>query len=263
MLNGDTILVNKDSERQTVITQSVFFDAVRQSTVDELKCQNQRQSKALHLLDIYNRESKSMSEPNDRHTLGQTRQRSPMEFTTLSETGNPVLLIHKDNQQRQLELPTGWKECEKQSMAGCLYAELKPADSSESRLVYWNRGYGGNKLSRESAAAFKNILNKPPHILNDEETKQVRAVLSNGIMKNDGFFEIMPSGLRTEALADGSNALILDARWPDSGKRSYGVFADFDGSGKYVEQAYIIASENEFNTRLKQTRAALHSLKWK
>ncbi len=191
------------------------------------------------------------------------KAKSPMEIRAKTGLEAAKLIIHKGTQERQLELPDGWNEFEKHQMAGCLYAEYQAPDSAETRFAYWNRGYGGNKLSSTSAAVFKSLLDQAPHVLNPDERQRVNSILSNGVMKNEGCFEIMPGGLRTEALSDGSKVLVLDACWPETGMRSYGIYADFDGTGQYVEQAYMIAPEKEFEKQLSRTKPALHSLRWK
>jgi hypothetical protein len=176
--------------------------------------------------------------------------------------GYAELVIHRGNAERLLDLPDGLVEVERRAKPGCLYVEYLIHHLGGARFVYWNRGYGCDKLSRIQAADFKALLDGEPHILTAEEKRKVTAVLGNGVMKNEGCFEVVPGGLRTEALADGSTVLVLEADWREHLERSLGIFADFDGTGQYVEQVYLIALVRDFEKLLSSCRSALSSLRW-
>lgn len=188
-------------------------------------------------------------------------QKSPLEKYRALD-GSQVLYIQKDGMKRQLNIPNGFKEVEKHAIPGCLYAEFQAEDSDQTRLAYWNRGYGGNKLNPQTAYKFKELLAKEPHALTPAEAKDMAPVIANGIMKNEGMFQYKPGALRTEKTADGSTVLVLEADWPDTKMRSHGIFADFDGSGNYVEQVYMIAKSAEFPTQFERAKQAMQSLKW-
>ncbi len=184
--------------------------------------------------------------------------------TVAASGGEPRrLVIARESSQRQLSLPEGWEEKERRAQPGFLYCEYQPPESPQTRLAYWNRGYGGVKLNREAAHNFKELLSQPAHELTAKETQSMYAVLANGVYDNDGCFDIGHGALRTIELTDGSRALLLEANWQDTGKSSYGIFADFDGSGQYVEQVYLIAPNNDYGSQLARVKDCIHSLKWK
>lgn len=190
------------------------------------------------------------------------KKQSPMEIRALAAGGRQELSIQKDGMSRRLTLPEGFEPIEEHAIPGCLYAEFKAENSAQTRLAYWNRGYGGRKLSPETSLKFKEILAREPHVLSAAEMNDMSAVLANGVMKNEGMFQIKEGGLRTENLADGSTVLVMDAEWPDGGLQSHGIFADFDGTGNYVEQVYLIAARSEFQKQYESAREAMRSLRW-
>ncbi|MBP9093501.1 hypothetical protein KBI23_20950 [bacterium] len=178
--------------------------------------------------------------------------------------------VTEEGSIKRLEMPKNWQQAmpnisDSKAMIGApMMTEYNPSGDLATKMCYWNRAFGGAKENPETAAAFNRVLSREPHQLNQQELKSLQHLIGNGVYANTDAFEILHAETRK---IHGRTVLAVESVYKDNqsqpqGRRSYGVFINSDGSGRYVEQVYFTAPEQAYKTNLKEAVDCINSIKW-
>ena len=178
--------------------------------------------------------------------------------------------VTEEGSIKRLEMPKHWQQAmpdlsNNKAMIGApMMTEYNPIGDQTTKMCYWNRAFGGAKEDPETATAFKRVLSREPHQLNREELKSLHHLIGNGVYANTDAFEVLHAETRK---IHGRTVLAVESAYQDNqsqplGRRSYGVFINSDGSGRYVEQVYFTAPEQAYKTNLKEAVDCINSIKW-
>lgn len=176
-----------------------------------------------------------------------------------------------DGSIKRLAMPKHWQPAmpdmsDSKAMIGApMMTEYNPEGDPATKMCYWNRAFGGNKESTETATAFKRVLSQDPHHLNQQELKSLMPLIGNGVYANTDPFEVLHAETKK---IHGRTVLAVESAYKDNdsqprGRRSYGVFINSDGSGRNVEQVYFTAPENAYKTNLKEAVDCIESIRWR
>jgi hypothetical protein len=118
--------------------------------------------------------------------------------------------------------------------------------------------YRGRPMSEGPSRNFRELLDKPPHILDSAEQAKVRDVF--GAKSNPDDFKILLA--KTEDL-NGKRVLILEGRNPHRNTSSRTTYIDTDGSGSAVQEITYQAPTRDYMRNLTPALNALKTIKWK
>jgi hypothetical protein len=162
--------------------------------------------------------------------------------------------IISTGQIESMNVPTGWVKRGKVSLrAGAGLVEYNPVGQENVRLKSF---YRGNSVSDEAASAFKDCLNKPPHLLKPEELKGLSEIL------RDKAYDFKGSA-KTEDL-NGKRVLVLEGRYSDEKHTStQTIYVDSDGTGSAIQEIAYTASGKDYTANLVKAQKAFKSIVWK
>ncbi|CAN5575910.1 hypothetical protein BH11CYA1_BH11CYA1_21030 [soil metagenome] len=179
--------------------------------------------------------------------------------------------VTEEGSIRRLAMPKHWQQAmpdisDNKSMIGApMLTEYNPEGDRATKMCYWNRAFGGTKESTETAANFTRVLSQEPHHLNQQELKSLQNLIGNGVYANTDSYEVLHAETKK---IHGRTVLAVESAYKENpsqpqGRRSYGVFINSDGSGRYVEQVYFAAPERTYNSNLKEAVDCINSIKWR
>ncbi len=155
-----------------------------------------------------------------------------------------------------MDLPQGWtKGKEVSGIAGLGSASSFNAPSNkEIEMTLFDRGtrYSAN------AAAFHEILSKPPHVLTPKELESLGAIL--GTYGDSRAFKM--SACKTESI-NGKNVIVIEGNWKEVNHDSYSILANPDGKGETVQEIYFKAPHNDYGAYLNSAKQSMKAIRWK
>jgi len=158
-------------------------------------------------------------------------------------------------QIEKLDVPAGWvRRDDVQLRSGANLIEFHPPESNEIRL---NSFYRGSRVSPDSAKAFKDCLDRPPHSLKADEISSLAQVL----MDKAHDFNILSA--KTQDL-NGKRVLLVEGRYRDPDKTtSQTIYVDTDGTGSAVQEISYTAPGPDYQSNLVKAQTAIKSIVWK
>lgn len=159
---------------------------------------------------------------------------------------------------RRMVLPKGWilgevrdKGEEKQYS----YATFHPREAANVLLWYFYRGY---KMNEREASEFKQVLDKPAHMLTAPETRSVAQIIRD---KSDpDNFRLMAA--KTEEI-NGKKVLVVEGRYVEADDDAYSIYIDADRLGRTVQELHFRAPKDQYHRYLKDAKSAFGSIAWK
>ena len=212
---------------------------------------------------------------NDQTQPSQTEEhRSLFNRIFEKERGLSMSENHKVTEEgsiKRLSMPKHWQQAmpdfsDDRAMIGApMLTEYNPAGDRATKMCYWNRSFGGTKESAETAMNFNRVLSQEPHHLSQQELKSLQNIIGNGVYANTDSFDIVHAETKK---IHGRTVLAVESAYKDSpsqpqGRRSYGVFIDADGSGRYIEQVYFAAPERAYQANLNEAVDCINSIRWR
>ncbi|MBX3135959.1 hypothetical protein KF707_06965 [Candidatus Obscuribacterales bacterium] len=159
-------------------------------------------------------------------------------------------------QIKRLLLPAGWTETattgsdnHEQSLR-----EFSPQDSEDTRLCFYYRGF---PYELPTGAAFKAVLEAPPHSLPAKEIKSIAGMLEE-ICQPDSF---KPLAIHTQ-VTGGRTLLVVEGRWLRQEWDTYSLYIAADDSGCVVQQIYFLAPTSSYPKYVKEIKECLRNIEW-
>lgn len=156
----------------------------------------------------------------------------------------------------RMVLPGGWvKGAEQTQIAGQgKSSQFLASGKKDVELTVFDRG----RKYQSNASAFKEILEKAPHVLSPKELESLGGILGN---YNDARAFKM-TACRTEDI-NGKNVVVIEGIWNTVGHKSYSILANPDGKGETVQEIYYKAPSSEFQAYFNPAMQAIKSIRWK
>lgn len=155
-----------------------------------------------------------------------------------------------------MDLPNGWtKGKEVSGIAGMGSASTFNSPSSkEVEITLFDRGsrFAGN------AAAFHQVLSKPPHVLSPKELESLGPILGN--YGDDRAFKM--ASCKTETI-NGKNVIVIEGNWKEVNHDSYSIIANPDGKGETVQEIYFKAPHQDYGAYLNSAKQSMKTIRWK
>jgi hypothetical protein len=112
-------------------------------------------------------------------------------------------------------------------------------------------------LSDEDAENFRDVMISGTHTITENEWKQLGAVV--GEQADHGVFVLKNS----EVLDwNGKLCILNEGEWADFNLKTYNLFFDGDGNGRFVEEVIYQAPIMQFNEYLQEAMLAMQSIDW-
>lgn len=156
----------------------------------------------------------------------------------------------------KMSLPAGWTPGEeKTGIAGQGSSRqfLAPG-AKDVELTVFERG----RRYSSNAAAFRDLLDKPAHVLSPKELESISTILGN--YSDPRAFTM--NACRTEDIG-GKRVLVLEGSWNAVGHDSYSVLANPDGNGETVQEIYYKAPAADYKAHVNEAMQAIRSIRWK
>lgn len=159
----------------------------------------------------------------------------------------------------QMQIPADWVEGGPYEFRGGMgtrsFREMHPRADSGAKLCFFYRGL---PVKEHSAAAFREVLSKPAHVLVPSEIK----VLGEVMRDKSASGEFISVVARTEDI-NGRRVLVVEGRYIQSQHDVFAYYVDSDGSGKFVQEIYFHAPKEKYLQFSRQAREAMKSIQWK
>ncbi|MBA4026662.1 MAG: hypothetical protein C0473_00320 [Cyanobacteria bacterium DS3.002] len=208
---------------------------------------------------------KEIASPSEKSAADETRP--SFNFVDLSIEGrrNEPLLASTSHPTNVVEItpPAGW-----------LKSKPHPSQADNSSLesfsppgnpdVTLNRYYRGHELNDQSAAAFRNILEKKPatnqeQLLSPSEIKALSQVFGQSSVGDNQYSNSTKSGTSASPAFEldvaytkqikGKPGVVVEGRFVDADgtpqKEFIGAFIDSTGTGKVVQEVYLEGSSSD------------------
>jgi len=168
--------------------------------------------------------------------------------------------IVDDGQIDSMIFPVGWvagEPAENPGIGSRWFREVYREDSPETSICFFYRGL---PVADGPAAAFKGVLARPPHALSDDELQSLSRILEHKTPLNSELFEM--TSARTEDW-NGKTVMVIEGQYKESDDRIFEIYVDADGSGRFVQEIFYQAPDEQFSQHAEDARSALQSVKWK
>lgn len=166
------------------------------------------------------------------------------------------LAVKGEGQIRQMSLPDGWIEVEKDPRPDTVHVkEFECPENSETRIMFY---YRGRRVDTTTGDNFVRILSIPDHELSEQEFSDIVVILNNASEPDN--FEV--SSCRTETI-NGKRVLMLEGIWKDGGVLNLGMFIDSDNTGTAVQEVHYLAPESHYATYIEEIEQAIGAIVWK
>ncbi len=166
--------------------------------------------------------------------------------------------VFSEGEIKAMRLPAVWQKGaskDRDESKPYSYRVFNPSGRPDVLLAYFDRGY---KLGDAPSRSFRDVLDKPPHVLLPAEINAVAEVLRDKSDPDD--FKIV--GAHTEVL-NGKNVLVVEGRYVDAQEDAYTVYVDADGRGSTLRELQYRAPKLDYPRFLKDAKAAFQSIEWK
>jgi hypothetical protein len=168
-----------------------------------------------------------------------------------------VATIENHGQIKKITLPAGWVEgpATKGGIGTRSFREWHPVSDPDAKLCFYYRGL---PTSAAAGKKFREVLDKPPHILTKAEITSLGETM-RGKEDQSIFSPIM---IKTEEL-NGKLVLTVNGRVTDRQADVKSIYVDADGTGKVVQEIYFQAPKELYLRYMKAAREAMESIEWK
>lgn len=174
-------------------------------------------------------------------------------FEPLKEKG-PLQSIPGMAPIKGLETPDGWEreitECGLDRTACSV--NFRPTDGSDTTLSFYDRGY---PVVGSGAELFQQLIEKPSHVLNEDEIKQLTEQVI-GVLADKSAFKITRA--QTEDL-NGKRVLTIDGDW-SNGKKFHGYF--IPAPDHRIREMYFEGDKQAFDTNFRSALDSINSIQW-
>lgn|SRR5262249_5027466 len=166
--------------------------------------------------------------------------------------------LSNHGQIASMDLPAGWVEGPARTYTGAgtrSFRAFHSPDIPEAKLCFYYRGL---PVQPESAQTFREVLGKPPHMLDESEISALSEVLRD--RGNSEQFQMRD--IRTEDL-NGRRVLVVEGTYDKIQQDTYALCIDADGSGRFVQEIYYLAPFIDFVSFKAEADEAIKSIAWK
>jgi len=168
--------------------------------------------------------------------------------------------IVDDGQVDSMLFPKGWvagEPAENPGIGSRWFREVYRQDSPDTSICFFYRGL---PVADGPAAAFKAVLDGPPHTLSESELQSLPRILEHKTPLDSELFKL--SSARTEEW-NGKMVLIVEGQYTESDDQIFEIYVDADGSGRFVQEIFYQAPSEQFRQFRAEAQKALQSVKWK
>jgi len=168
--------------------------------------------------------------------------------------------IVDDGQVDSMVFPVGWvagEPAENPGIGSRWFREVYREDSPDTSICFFYRGL---PVADGPAAAFRGVLDRPPHPLSDDELQSLSRILEHKTPFKSELFEL--TSARTEDW-NGKNVMIVEGQYKESDDRIFEIYVDADGTGRFVQEIFYQAPGDQFSKFADEAQSALLSVKWK
>jgi hypothetical protein len=154
-------------------------------------------------------------------------------------------------------LHAGWKkdELERPTGGASMYLKYHPEEQSDTQFAFF---YRGKKLNTEESSKFRNLLQKPAHVLSPAELDSIKSVLRDKQNPND--FKMLLA--KTEEI-NGKKVLIVEGHYKEIAEDNRTIFVDADGTGAAVQEIFFQAPKAQYLRYFKSATSTVRSIEWK
>ena len=188
----------------------------------------------------------------DNTNTGNKGQKSKMD-------GSPIAygLVTDHGQIDKMELPNSWVEgpATTGGIGTRSFREVHPETDPDAKLCFYYRGLPASDAAGKN---FRNVLDKPAHILTKGEINSLSEILRG---KDDPKI-FTPTMIRTEEL-NGKLVLTVNGRLNEKQADLKAIIVDADGSGTVVQEIYFQAPKEIYLRYMKDARHAMNTINWK
>jgi len=168
-----------------------------------------------------------------------------------------AMTIINHGQIEKMPLPQGWEEGQPNSggIGTRSFREIHPPADPDAKLCFYYRGL---PASDGAGKNFKEILDKPPHILTKNEIISISEILRG----KDDPKTFSPIMIKTEDI-NAKRVLTVNGRLNEKQADLKAILVDADGTGKVVQEIYFQAPKELYLRYMKAARDAMNSIEWK
>ncbi|MBI4532385.1 MAG: hypothetical protein HY711_00440 [Candidatus Melainabacteria bacterium] len=168
------------------------------------------------------------------------------------------MIVAGHGQIAQMTLPPGWAEVpqgEQIGLAGVRSVrEFKPGAQCEATLCLFFRG---EPVDFYAGQQFVAVLKEPPHVLTLQQWELLVDVL--GTTSDPKAFQLDEA--QTLDL-NGKRVLVVEGIWAVYQHKSYQIYVDVDGSGRFIQEIYFIGPKEQFEQYRSLAKQAIDSIVW-
>jgi hypothetical protein len=160
-------------------------------------------------------------------------------------------------QVRSLTLPATWQQGRiVKPLAGAgAYRQYHRTDAPESVIVMY---YRGRRTALNAGKRFRNVLDKPPHVLTHTEARALGEIIRDRASAQD--FKIV---LACTQDWNGKRVLIIEGKWNELQHDTFAILIDSDGTGTAIQEIYFQAPCDQYPGRIIEAKRVLKSIVWK
>jgi hypothetical protein len=165
--------------------------------------------------------------------------------------------VEDRGQIKEMTLPAGWEEGPSTSggIGTRSFREVHPAEFPDAKLCFYYRGL---PTSDAAGAAFKAVLDQPPHILSSKEISSLGEILRG----KDDPNTFSPLMIKTEDV-NGKRVLTVNGRINEKQDDLKEILVDADGTGKVVQEIYFQAPKELYTRYMKAAQDSMKTIEWK
>lgn len=172
---------------------------------------------------------------------------------------NPNPEMRNHGQIAEMTLPTGWEEAPPYRFTGGIgtrsFRNIHPPEAPNAILGFYYRGL---PINEEAGKSFHDILQRPPHVLTQEEFKSLSEVLRDKAQAEDFISYVA----RTEDW-NGKRVLVVEGRYAEIQEDTIELFVDARRDGRVIQEIYFQAPKDVYLKYAKAARGAMKSIQWR
>ncbi|HEY9868983.1 MAG TPA: hypothetical protein V6D08_07440 [Candidatus Obscuribacterales bacterium] len=181
----------------------------------------------------------------------------PMDLVSGRSAGKIPGSLQDHGQIQRMSIPAGWQEGPSSiNGAGTShFREFHPREDPQVKLCFYYRGL---RTSREAAKNFRDVLDKPPHVLSSAELASLKETLRDRGNPRD--FKVLTA--QTEDI-NGKRVLVVEGTYTGIQQDARAILVDSDGTGSAVQEIYFQAPKGDYLRYLKTAKDSMKSIRWK
>lgn len=159
----------------------------------------------------------------------------------------------------KIAVPADWNKDVSESGFGDVSKSVSfsPPDAVGSELSIYDRGY---PIAKSEAEKFKAVLDKEPHVLDDNEIDGLSEQVLGTSVGDRSAFDLKHAETK---VINGKKVLTVEGDWKEGGKKFYGMFVPKDENFRDIQEVFYEGTEPNFSKFRPEADKAISSIHWK